>query len=262
MTPFSRITETILPVLEVFDHVGVAVSEYEASLRCYELALAQLGYPEPYRGDWYYEWEDLAIGRADEARPATRSLHIALAARSSEAVDAWWEAMTAAGYPDDGEPGPRPQYSPSYYGAFVRDPDGNSLEAVHRDRALESDNRLDHLWIRVRDLAESRLFYETVAPTVGLGIRDGDGRRFHVTGASRSFALVQGEPVTENVHLAFPAPDLAAVEAFHRAAVEAGFRDNGGPGERPEYHAGYYGAFVLDPDGNNIEAVFHGAEGG
>jgi len=47
------------------------------------------------------------------------------------------------------------------------------------------------------------------------------------------------------------------VDAFHRAAIEAGFRDNGAPGERPEYHAGYYGAFVLDPDGNNVEAVFH-----
>jgi len=52
-------------------------------------------------------------------------------------------------------------------------------------------------------------------------------------------------------------PDLSAVEAFHRAALDAGFRDNGGPGKRPEYHPGYYGAFVLDPDGNNVEAVFH-----
>ena len=165
--------------------------------------------------------------------------------------------MTAAGHPDDGEPGPRPQYSPSYYGAFVRDPDGNSLEAVHHDEPREGENRIDHLWIRVRDLAESRLFYETVAPTVGLRVRDGDERRFHVTSGKRSFGLVQDEPVTENVHLAFPAADQATVESFHRAAVEAGFRDNGGPGERPEYHAGYFGAFVLDPDGNNIEAVFH-----
>jgi len=165
--------------------------------------------------------------------------------------------MTAAGYPDDGAPGPRPQYSPTYYGAFVRDPDGNSLEAVHRAEPREGENVLDHLWIRVRDLAESRLFYETVAPTVGLRVRDGDAHRFHVKGGSRSFALVQDEPVTENVHLAFPAPDRATVDAFHGAAVEAGFRDNGAPGERPEYHAGYYGAFVLDPDGNNVEAVFH-----
>jgi catechol 2,3-dioxygenase-like lactoylglutathione lyase family enzyme len=57
--------------------------------------------------------------------------------------------------------------------------------------------------------------------------------------------------------MAFPAPDRAAVDAFHRTAIGAGYRDNGGPGERPQYHPGYYGAFVLDPDGNNIEAVFH-----
>jgi catechol 2,3-dioxygenase-like lactoylglutathione lyase family enzyme len=165
--------------------------------------------------------------------------------------------MTAAGHPDDGAPGPRPQYSPSYYGAFVRDPDGNSLEAVHHGQPREGENRLDHLWIRVRDLAESRLFYETVAPTVGLLVHDGDERRFHVTSGRRSFALVQDETRTENLHLAFPAPDRATVDAFHRAAREAGFRDNGAPGERVEYHAGYYGAFVLDPDGNNVEAVYH-----
>ena len=168
--------------------------------------------------------------------------------------------MTAAGYPDDGAPGPRPQYSPTYYGAFVRDPGGNSVEAVHRGEPRSGENRLDHLWIRVRDLAESRLFYETVAPTVGLRVRDGAANRFHVTSGSRSFALVHDDgPVTENVHLAFPAADRATVDAFHAAAVEAGFRDNGAPGERLEYHVGYYGAFVLDPDGNNFEAVFHGA---
>ena len=244
-------------MLDVFDHVGVSVADFEASRRCYELALAELDYDEPYRGPDLIEWEDLAIGPASEERPATRNLHVALVAASRQAVDSWWRAMTAAGHPDDGEPGPRPQYSPSYYGAFVRDPDGNSLEAVHHDEPREGENRIDHLWIRVRDLAESRLFYETVAPTVGLRVHDGDERRFHVTSGMRSFALVQGEPVTQNVHLAFPASDQAMVQTFHRAALEAGFRDNGGPGERAEYHAGYYGAFVLDPDGNNIEAVFH-----
>jgi catechol 2,3-dioxygenase-like lactoylglutathione lyase family enzyme len=243
-------------VLDVFDHVGVSVSDLEASRRFYELALAELGYGEPYRGEWYYEWEDLAVGHEDD-RPLTRNLHLALAASSREAVDAWWRALTAAGYPDDGEPGPRPQYSPTYYGAFVRDPDGNSVEAVHHGEPRSGENRLDHLWIRVGDLAESRLFYETVAPTVGLRVHDGAADRFHVTSGGRSFALVRDDPVTANVHLAFPAPDRAAVDAFHAAAVDAGFRDNGPPGERPEYHAGYYGAFVLDPDGNNVEAVFH-----
>ena len=244
-------------MLDVFDHVGVAVSDLDASLSFYELAFARLGYGEPYRGDWFYEWEDFAIGQASGDRPATRNLHLALVASSREAVDAWWRALTAAGHPDDGEPGPRPQYSPDYYGAFVRDPDGNSVEAVHHGEPRPGENRLDHLWIRVRDLVESRLFYETVAPTVGLRVRDGAPDRFHVTSGARSFALVRGDPVTENLHLAFPAPDRATVDAFHAAALEAGFRDNGAPGERPEYHAGYYGAYVLDPDGNNVEAVFH-----
>ena len=239
---------------DLFDHVTLRVSDLEASRRCYDLALAELGYDEPYRAEGFSEWEDLGIKEGD---PPTRNLHLALVASARDQVDSWWQAMTAAGHPDDGEPGPRPQYTPSYYGAFVRDPDGNSLEAVHREGIERGVNRLDHLWIRVRDLTESRLFYETVAPTVGLRVRDGDERRFHVVGAGRSFALVQDEPVTENVHIAFPASDQATVDAFHRAALEAGFRDNGAPGERPQYHEGYYGAFVLDPDGNNIEAVFH-----
>ena len=233
------------------------MDDFEASRRCYELALGELGYGEPYSGPRFYEWEDLSIWGARDDRPATRNLHLALVAESREQVDAWWAAMTAAGHPDDGEPGPRPEYSPDYYGAFVRDPDGNSLEAVHVSGQPRGENRVGHLWIRVRDLAESRLFYETVAPVVGLRVADGDAGRFYVKGETRLFALVQGEPVTENVHLAFPAPDRAMVDAFHRAAARGRLPRQRRSGERPRYHPGYYGAFVLDPDGNNIEAVFH-----
>ena len=106
------------------------MGDLEASRRCYELALAELGYGEPYRAPDLYEWEDLAISAARNDRPATRNLHLALVASSREQVDAWWKAMTAAGHPDDGAPGPRSQYSPTYYGAFVLDPDGNNIEAV------------------------------------------------------------------------------------------------------------------------------------
>ena len=242
---------------DVFDHVTIRVSDLDASLRFYELAFAQLGHDASHRGEGLYEWNDFSISPAETGKPVTRGLHVALVAESREAVDEWWRAMTGAGHPDDGAPGPRPQYSPGYYGAFVRDPDGNSVEAVHHQEPRGGENWIDHLWIRVRDVAESRLFYETVAPTVGLRVHDGAANRFHVAGAERSFALVLDEPVTEHVHLAFPARDRATVEEFHRAAVEAGFRDNGAPGERPEYHPGYYGAYVLDPDGNNVEAVFH-----
>jgi catechol 2,3-dioxygenase-like lactoylglutathione lyase family enzyme len=77
-----------------------------------------------------------------------------------------------------------------------------------------------------------------------------------VKGASGSFALLSGTP-SRGVHMAFPADDDATVDAFHGVATAAGHPSNGEPGERPEYHAGYYGAFVLDPDGNNIELVNH-----
>jgi catechol 2,3-dioxygenase-like lactoylglutathione lyase family enzyme len=90
---------------------------------------------------------------------------------------------------------------------------------------------------------------------LGLGIRESRWG-VAVAGHDRSFMLLAGEP-TENVHLAFPAPDNETVERFHRVASEAGYRDNGLPGERSIYHPGSYGAFVLDPDGNNIEAVNH-----
>ena len=247
--------------LSVFDHVTIRVSDLTDARRCYELALGSLGYGEPATDGHFYEWEDFSISRAREERLPTRNLHVGFVAHSPEEVDEWWRTMTGAGYRDDGRPGPRPQYSPSYYGAFVRDPDGNSVEAVHHDKPREGENRIDHLWIRVRDLAASRRFYEAVAPAVGLRVHDGAENRFHVTDGSRSFALVREDPVTENVHLAFPAPDLQTVEAFHRAALAAGAPDNGAPGERPEYHPGYYGAYALDPDGNNVEAVWHDRQG-
>jgi catechol 2,3-dioxygenase-like lactoylglutathione lyase family enzyme len=237
----------------VFDHVTIRVSDLEASGRFYETALGRLGIAEPATDGHFFEWNDFSIS---QGRPVTRNLHVAFVAGSRDEVEAWWRAMTEAGYPDDGAPGPRPQYSPSYYGSFVRDPDGNSVEAVHHGEPREGDNHIDHLWIRVHDLDAQRRFWETVVPTVGLRVHDGAANRFHVAG-DRSFALVREDPVTEHVHLAFPAHDRSTVEEFHRVALEAGYRDNGAPGERPEYHPGYYGAYVLDPDGNNIEAVFH-----
>jgi catechol 2,3-dioxygenase-like lactoylglutathione lyase family enzyme len=71
-----------------------------------------------------------------------------------------------------------------------------------------------------------------------------------------SFSVLSGENVTEALHLAFPASDNGAVDDFHQAAVEAGYRDNGQPGER-SYHPGYYSAYALDPDGHNVELVNH-----
>jgi catechol 2,3-dioxygenase-like lactoylglutathione lyase family enzyme len=108
--------------------------------------------------------------------------------------------------------------------------------------------------VRVRDLEASRRFYIAVASVAGLSARERPSR-LQLICDSGTFSFLDGRP-TENLHLAIGVGDNAAVESFHRAALAAG-RDNGGPGERPHYHAGYYAAFVVDPDGNNVEAVNH-----
>jgi catechol 2,3-dioxygenase-like lactoylglutathione lyase family enzyme len=228
----------------VFDHVTIRVQDRAASRAFYGLALGEPTHP----GADFTEWG--AFGIAD-GTPSKR-LHVGFAVPDRTAVDAWWTRMTAAGYESDGEPGPRPQYSASYYGAFVLDPDGNSAEAVTHDRSR--GDGIDHLWLRTPDVAAARRFYETVAPVVGIRlVRDA---HFRFADDSGSFTFVEGEP-SENVHLAFGVPDVATVEEFHRVLTDAGYRDNGAPGERRQYHPGYQGAFVLDPDGHNVEAVFH-----
>jgi catechol 2,3-dioxygenase-like lactoylglutathione lyase family enzyme len=117
---------------------------------------------------------------------------------------------------------------------------------------------IDHLWIRVRDPQASRRFYATIAPHAGLRLSHDEPDRVQFSGSDYSFSLVRDErPLTEHVHIAFPAQDDATVRAFHAAALAAGYVDNGGPGERAIYHPGYYGAFVLDPDGHNVEVVNH-----
>jgi predicted lactoylglutathione lyase len=170
-------------------------------------------------------------------------------------VDDWWEAMTNAGHEADGSPGPRPIYGPTYYGAFIRGPDGNSIEAVHHDTSDPATGVIDHLWIRVAELGSARRFYQAIAATTGAQVRDA-GERVQVVTGSGTFSLLQGRP-TEYLHLAIGVGDEATVRDFHRAGLEAGGRDNGGPGERPQYHAGYYAAYLLDPDGNNVEATWH-----
>jgi len=106
--------------------------------------------------------------------------------------------------------------------------------------------------LRVRDLEWSRRFYQAALGALGRQLRSGDG----FFSSDELWVTADGPP-TERLHLAFQAEDEAAVRRFHVAAVAAGGRDNGAPGER-DYHPGYYAAYVLDPDGNNVEAVFHG----
>jgi catechol 2,3-dioxygenase-like lactoylglutathione lyase family enzyme len=249
----------------MIDHVTIRVPDLTVGRRFYGRALELLGHGDLMTaGVEFAEWDDFSIAEAGIGESATTRLHIGFRAPSRGAVDAWWTAMTEDGYPSDGVPGPRPVYGHDYYGAFVADPAGNSVEAVH-DVPARGAGVLDHLWIRVADLDESTRFYETIAPVVDLqvvrvpaGSTPEVPERALVTGdgAVATVSLMVGE-ATRRVHLAFAAPDRATVAAFHRLGTSAGFVSMGEPGERPQYHPGYYGAYLSDPDGHNVEAVFH-----
>jgi catechol 2,3-dioxygenase-like lactoylglutathione lyase family enzyme len=115
---------------------------------------------------------------------------------------------------------------------------------------------IDHVTIRVLDFEASKRFYTTVLEPLGHTLDWDDSNASFAEWGDFSIAH-DARPVTQELHVAFAAPGRSEVDAFHRVAVEAGYRDNGAPGERPRYHPGYYAAYVLDPDGNNVEAVFH-----
>lgn len=240
----------------MIDHVTIRVADVAASARFYEYVFEALEYAgEPYDGGELPEWNDFSIAGATSERRPTTGIHVGFCARSHAQVETWWETLTAAGYRSDGAPGPRPEYGPDYYGAFVLDPDGNSVEAVIQARTPAIEGVIDHLWLRTADLERATRFYEQVVPIVGHSV-DRLPERTRVSGPGASVSLLAGVP-SENVHLAFAAPDQAVVDAFHEAGTRAGHASLGEPGERPEYHAGYYGAYLADPDGHNVEAVFH-----
>ena len=115
---------------------------------------------------------------------------------------------------------------------------------------------LDHVHIRVADIEASKAFYGAVLGAVGLGLTfEGEG----YFAADELFVSADGPP-TAGLHIAFQARDQVTVHRFHKATLAAGGRDNGAPGIRAHYHPDYYGAFVFDPDGNNVEAVCHRPE--
>jgi catechol 2,3-dioxygenase-like lactoylglutathione lyase family enzyme len=239
----------------VFDHVTIRVSDRAASERFYATVLGTIGIDTTHTGEHFTEWDDFSLAEANSWNPVTRGLHVGFGASSRDRVDEFWQAGVDAGFESDGEPGPRTEYGDDYYGGFLLDPDGNSAEAVHFEDVRRG---VDHVWIRVADVEASKRFYETIAAHARFGKTTETRERVQFAGdGPGSFSVLSGDHVTEALHMAFPAADDKAVDDFHQAAVEAGYRDNGGPGERRTYHPGYYSAYALDPDGHNIELVNH-----
>jgi catechol 2,3-dioxygenase-like lactoylglutathione lyase family enzyme len=191
----------------LFARVAIRASDREASARFYELVLGTLA----------PGWGEFAVEQADADHPVTRRLHVGFVAASRAEVDEFWRVGTAAGYRDDGAPGPRPRYREDYYGAFLLDPDGNSAEAVHHG-ALRRGGSVDHVWMRVSYLAASTRFYEQVAARSGFRLAAQRSGYARFAGESGSFSLLEGEP-TESAELGFGAdgPPIADPDGNHVA---------------------------------------------
>jgi catechol 2,3-dioxygenase-like lactoylglutathione lyase family enzyme len=122
---------------------------------------------------------------------------------------------------------------------------------------------LDHVTIGVSNIDQSKEFYDRALGPLGITRLYAEGEGFAGYGIGRKafFWIGWRDTPQTGAHIAFTAQDRAVVDRFHREAIAAGGRDNGKPGIRPNYHPNYYGAFVLDPDGHNIEAVCHSPQG-
>ena len=122
---------------------------------------------------------------------------------------------------------------------------------------------LDHVTIGISNLARAQEFYDRALKPLGIErlFADGETASGYGVGQKAFFWIGTRDAVMTGTHVAFAAPDQATVDAFHAAALAAGGRDNGAPGLRPHYDPDYYGAFVLDPDGHNIEALCRHAPG-
>jgi catechol 2,3-dioxygenase-like lactoylglutathione lyase family enzyme len=241
----------------MFDHVTLRVPDLASARTAFAVVLNELGIQETTSTLSFSVWGNFALTQTDDEHPVARRVHIAFIAPSPAHVDRFGQAGIDQGFTDDRAAGPRPDYAEDYYAASLRDGAANSFEAVHRDGDRPPLGNIDHLAIGVKDLKASTMFYWTIADAVGLTIRRQTANRaeFSVDEAAGAFILIAGEP-TENVHVAFSGDD-EEVRRFHADATAAGYRSNGEPGERPRYHDGYYAAYVLDPDGNNIEVVNH-----
>jgi catechol 2,3-dioxygenase-like lactoylglutathione lyase family enzyme len=240
----------------MFDHVTLRVPDLAAADSTFSALLDQLDIEQTTSTPSFSVWGNFALTQTDDEHPIARRVQIAFTAPTTAHVDRFAQIGIEAGFTDDTRGEPRPDAIAYSYAAFLEDAAGNSFGAVYRDSAGARGN-IDQLAIRVPDLAASTAFYSTIGPAAGLTLvrRTPDRASFSVGAEGGSLLVIAGEP-TQHLHLAFSGDD-DDVRRFHAEAVAAGYRSNGEPGERPRYHAGYYAAFVLDPDGNNVEVVNH-----
>jgi len=212
----------------------------------------------------------LNICRPLDDRPATagNGFHIAFMANDQETVERFHETALAHGGHDEGVPGLRSIYAPDYYAAYIRDPDGNKLQAVwYRDgrKVFATGDLISHITIGHANFERERAFYTAVLGTLGMEELPDEAYEslagFGFPGFQTPIVYVQrtfdGKPASfgNGTHVAFKADSREAVDRFFAAAIKCGGRSEGEPGPRPHYSAHYYGAYVRDAVGNKLQAV-------
>jgi catechol 2,3-dioxygenase-like lactoylglutathione lyase family enzyme len=208
----------------VFDHVTLRVPDLAAAEERFQTLLDPLAFDESLRTRNLAMWDDFNVSATDREHNVTRRAQIMFAASTDSAAADFADAARTAGLTEDED------------GAFA-DERGNRFSVLVR--TPRHPGTVARVTLQVADLAASTRFYTAI----GIDLE------------RTMLRLAEGEP-TAGLHLAFPGDD-AAVRHFFSAGVAGGGRANGGPGERAVYHPGYYAAYVLDPDGNNIEVVNH-----
>ena len=210
----------------------------------------------------------LWILRPYDRLPATwgNGSHLALMAESREQVDLFHAAALAKGGRDEGAPSLREHYAPDYYAAYVRDPDGNKLQAVNYGEGrvmAKGQGAISHVTLGSNDLVRARGFYDSLLATLGIEqlYVEPEGAAYCLPGTQKpAFSIrrpFDGRPATwgNGTHVAFLARSRALVDGFHAKALAKGGKDEGAPGPRPHYGPTYYGAYLRDLDGNKLQAV-------
>ena len=231
----------------MFDHVTIRVADRAASEAFYNTVLEPLGIDTTYSDARFAEWDDFSLTAADAEHPVdARAAHRLRRARRASSSRPSGAPARRRATATTARRGRGPQYRDDYYGGFLLDPDGNSAEAVHHADDPPARPHRPPVDPRRRRRRPPRPSTTSSRPMAASSARATSPTTPTSSAPAGSFSLVAGTP-TENLHVAFPAPENAAVDAFHRAAMEAGYRDNGAPGERPRYHPGYYGAVRARP---------------
>lgn len=261
----------------MFSHFTLGTNDMQRCRCFYEAVLAP--FELVHRGEDEFmmlfgtadkDYPHLFLCKPFDKLPATWSngFHLAFNAGSTDAVDRFYQAALDNGGIDEGAPGLRPHYAKDYYGAYVRDPDGNKLQAVcYTNGRSHASNKtvISHITLGLADLKREQRFYDAVMATIGLkNLPDeGDEESVGYGYPDTDLPVVYVQPPFDGraatwgngTHVAFHADNHQMVKDFYEAAVSHGGRSDGEPGYREDYSHPYYACYVRDAVGNKLQAV-------